>query len=615
MRRYQVGYGVVGALAIAGYFVMPPSARWIGYELIGLSTVVAILVGIRRFRPARPTAWRLLAGGSALFVSGDVAWTIYELTTHRPPPVFSIADVLYLAAYPVLFLGGVSMARAAGVRGRSSAIHAAIAGTAGSMILWQLVLEPGLRANGYSMAALPMAIYPLADLAILSMLLTLLMTRDTRVPALWFVLVSFLLLLAADAVYTLIHLSPSKQIADLVDMLWLAAYVALGLAALDPSMTRLAERAPVNEWVGGRQVALLSVVLFVAPTLTIVRGVPGNEGAIAVSVGAMIIAVLVMLRIGAFTRELVAARYQANESEKRFRSIFAHSPSGLLVVDPSCRIVRANVTAEEMFGFSSGTLAGVSGTTLTTSEEDATRLSELYERLIAGELEDVRGQWRFRRHDGSTFWGGVTANVVRTDDGRAEHAIVIVEDATARHEHEERLRYRVLHDALTGLPNRELFADRLGLALDRSRRSGDRIAVLFLDLDGFKQVNDQLGHEAGDRLLQIVASRLSEGTRGHDSVARMGGDEFVILSEDARNPKDVEAMASRLLAALERPITLDGTVVRVDASVGVAISVGPDDRPEDLLRQADMAMYAAKEAGHGLVRRFDPVAMRALLSA
>jgi diguanylate cyclase (GGDEF)-like protein/PAS domain S-box-containing protein len=276
--------------------------------------------------------------------------------------------------------------------------------------------------------------------------------------------------------------------------------------------------------------------------------------------------------------------------------------------------VRANVAAEEMFGFGEGCLAGMSGAALTSSEEDAIRLTGLYEGLIAGEVDDYRGQWRFRRQDGSTFWGGLTAHVVRAQDGRAEHTIVIMEDATARHEHEERLRYRVLHDALTGLPNRELFADRLRIALDRSRRSGGRVAVLFLDLDGFKQVNDRLGHEAGDRLLQVVAARLSEGTRGHDSVARMGGDEFVVLSEEGSNEEQVKAMASRLLAMLQRPVTLDGTVVQVDASVGVAISVDADDRPEDLLRQADVAMYAAKEAGHGLVRRFDPVAMRALLS-
>jgi diguanylate cyclase (GGDEF)-like protein/PAS domain S-box-containing protein len=612
MRRYQVGYGVAGVLAIAGYYAMPAGLRWAGYELIGLSAVVAILVGIRIHRPAHPVAWRLLAGGTALFVCGDLVWTMYELTSNRPPPVFSFADVLYLAGYPVLFLGGVAMARAAGVRARSSAVNACIAGVAGSMILWQLVLEPGSRTNGYSAAALSMATYPLADLAILSMLLTLLMTRDSRVPALWFALMSFVFLLGADTVYSWMQLSASYHRADLVDALWLGSYVALGLAALDPSMTRLTLRVPVHEWVDGRQVWLLSLVLFVAPALTIARG--GNGGAVAVSVGAIVVVVLVMLRIGAFTRELDAARHRASESEGRFRSIFAHSPSGLLVVDLECRIVRANVAAEEMFGYDEGGLAGVSGTALASSEEDATRLSEQYARLIAGEADDYRAQWQFRRRDGSTFWGGVTANVVRTETGGAEHTIVILEDATARHEHEERLRYRVLHDALTGLPNRDLFADRLGMALDRSRRSGGQVAVLFLDLDGFKQVNDRLGHEAGDRLLQVVAERLSEGTRGHDSVARMGGDEFVLLSEDASNPEHVEAMASRLLAALERPVTLDGNVVRVDASVGIAISEDADDRPEDLLRQADVAMYAAKEAGHGLVRRFDPVAMRALLS-
>ena len=168
-------------------------------------------------------------------------------------------------------------------------------------------------------------------------------------------------------------------------------------------------------------------------------------------------------------------------------------------------------------------------------------------------------------------------------------------DVTAQRELEEKLRYSAHHDALTGLPNRTLFLDRLTQALARTRRNPHaRIALLFLDLDGFKQVNDRLGHLAGDELLVHVAERIGQRLRQSDTAARLGGDEFAVLLEDVRAPEAVEAIADDISRRLSAPYDIEGEEVVISAAVGTAVSVTGQERPDDILRSADSAMYLAK---------------------
>ena len=162
----------------------------------------------------------------------------------------------------------------------------------------------------------------------------------------------------------------------------------------------------------------------------------------------------------------------------------------------------------------------------------------------------------------------------------------------------EELAYRALHDALTELPNRALLGDRLELALARLRRRRTRLAVIFIDLDGFKQVNDRCGHEIGDRVLMAVAERLRGVVRPSDTLARFGGDEFTVLSEDLADERAATEIADRLARAVGEPVQLDnGSAVHLRASIGIALAIGPDDRPETLIREADVAMYRAKRLG------------------
>ena len=176
--------------------------------------------------------------------------------------------------------------------------------------------------------------------------------------------------------------------------------------------------------------------------------------------------------------------------------------------------------------------------------------------------------------------------------------LVMYQDTSRQHQEEARLRHTALHDSLTGLANRALFLDRVNLTMARLRRRPDRgFAVLFLDLDGFKQVNDTLGHHAGDSLLLQVAARLSASLRPQDTVARFGGDEFALLLDESAGAADAEQVAARVQREIQRPIEIAGIGNLVTASIGIALAGHADLRVDALMQQADSAMYAAKAAG------------------
>ena len=187
------------------------------------------------------------------------------------------------------------------------------------------------------------------------------------------------------------------------------------------------------------------------------------------------------------------------------------------------------------------------------------------------------------------------------------HRLVIgmIENITARKDAEQRLNHLALHDGLTGLPNRTLLLDRIEHELAASRRSGGHVAVFFLDLDGFKSVNDAAGHLAGDEVLQMVAQRLRNCVRPGDTVARLGGDEFVVVCPDFHHHDDTQPLAQRLLGVLAEPFIRGDSTHQLSASIGIAVS-DPHHHAEDLLRTADDAMYAAKEAGKNRAQRHHP---------
>lgn len=227
----------------------------------------------------------------------------------------------------------------------------------------------------------------------------------------------------------------------------------------------------------------------------------------------------------------------------------------------------------------------------------------LWETLTGGGV--FRAVFANRRQNGQIYYEEKTISPMRGTDGRITHFVSTGKDVTSRIEDAERLERLANYDSLTGLPNRTLFMDRLGHALRRAVRNRIGTALLFLDLDRFKKINDTLGHGVGDAVLRDTAERLCRCVRGSDTVARLGGDEFTIILEDVEVPRGVERVAREILAALSAPRTIDAHTLFVTASIGIAICPKDGESADELLRRADRSMYLAKGGGRGDYRFHD----------
>jgi diguanylate cyclase (GGDEF)-like protein/PAS domain S-box-containing protein len=290
------------------------------------------------------------------------------------------------------------------------------------------------------------------------------------------------------------------------------------------------------------------------------------------------------------------------EAEERYRQGFERSAFGLGVLDLDHTFTSVNPALAELLGQTPERLIGRRPLEfLHPTESDGARLG--IERLLSGDLAFYKREHRMVRPDGSIVSVLIDMTLVRESDGDPSYYFVQVRDITDRKRAEEALAHQALHDDLTHLPNRLLLVDRLALSLARAERTGSHVAVLFLDLDRFKLVNDGLGHVVGDQLLVEVAARLTRSIRASDTVARFGGDEFVIVREDIADVTEAVEFAERIVAVLHEPIALSGRELYATTSVGIALG-GSDSSAEQLLRDADAAMYRAKDLGRARIELF-----------
>ena len=297
---------------------------------------------------------------------------------------------------------------------------------------------------------------------------------------------------------------------------------------------------------------------------------------------------------------------ERKEAEERYRTLVERMPAVTYIeeVGDTHRTLYMSPQVEGMLGYpQEDWLGGIHHWTRCLHPEDR-------ERVMAQDAhsnstgEQFKTEYRMLRRDGETVWVHDEAVLVEGPGGSGRLWQGVITDITERKTLEERLEHQALHDSLTGLPNRRLFNDRLVHALERTRRGGG-VAVLFLDLDDFKVVNDSLGHEAGDLLLTVVAQRLGRCLRPEDTLARFGGDEFVVLLEEVGDPSEAVRVAQRITEELRRPFNLDGRELYASASGGISFGTARSKSPEALLRDADTAMYRAKEGGADF-RVFDP---------
>ena len=325
-------------------------------------------------------------------------------------------------------------------------------------------------------------------------------------------------------------------------------------------------------------------------------------------IGVALIALLLIMFVRARGRATEIEQRTLTASDERFRALIANSSDIIIVVDVDTTIAADATSAERRLGYPAGKLHGVRLDSLIHPDETQVA-QDMLTTMRDDETREQTAHWRLRRHDGSWLEGEVAINN-RLDDERLAGFILNVRDVSDQKALEARLEHQAFHDALTGLANRSLLADRLAHALERTARRPATVGVVVLDLDGFKEVNDTLGHAAGDGLLVATAARLSEVLRPSDTLARTGGDEFVILLEDMNDESEGGQVVERLRVALHAPLSIAGVDHAIRPSIGIAFagdSAGnPATRADDLMRHADLAMYAAKRDGGDRWKAFMP---------
>ena len=283
-------------------------------------------------------------------------------------------------------------------------------------------------------------------------------------------------------------------------------------------------------------------------------------------------------------------------SESRYRAIFDSAAEGIMLTDAALRIVQVNPAFSEITGYAAEEVLGRSPSMLGSGRHGEDFFRDLLATLVA------TGRWQGevwnRRKDGDLYVQWMSA--VRIGEADApEGFVATMTDITSRKQSEERLRFRANHDALTGLPNRRLFEDRLQSAIASALRHGEQFALMLVDLDRFKGVNDRFGHLAGDALLVEVGRRLQLCVRASDTVARLGGDEFAVILGEVGGREDAAEVAARICASMSEPFELGEGVAQIGASVGIALGPQDDADAEELQRRADAALYTVKHGGRG----------------
>jgi diguanylate cyclase (GGDEF)-like protein/PAS domain S-box-containing protein len=304
------------------------------------------------------------------------------------------------------------------------------------------------------------------------------------------------------------------------------------------------------------------------------------------------------------------------EEELRIAAITFETQEGIIVTDPEGIILRVNQAFTRLTGYSEQEVLGRTPALLSSGRND----KSFYQRMWGSLKRDHywQGEMWNKRKNGKIYAEWLTISAVLCPGGAITHFVGNFSDITKDSEAEAEIHRLAYYDALTQLPNRRLLMDRLQQALAGSRRSGHYGALLFLDLDNFKSLNDTRGHDVGDLLLIEIAKRLNSQMREGDTVARLGGDEFVLILEDLSADVNEAAMQAGLVGekvrkAIAHPYLLKGMEFNCTASIGISLFFNHDVSAEDLLKHTDLAMYHAKESGHNVVRFFDPVMQAALL--
>ena len=608
--------GLVSLLAVivlVGRVGTEPVRELVGHGAALVATLVALACGIRLSLRGPEHSRRFWAGltiACALAVAAEAVFAGLAIGPGRPP-VPSFADVLYAlavvpAAYSLLML---NVGRGRGTTRARAAVDVMVLAISLFFVAWTLLL--GDRYDGadrLDAKLLVVLLFPAVDILLCGLAWPLVIrARPGSRLSMSMLAIGMTVLLTTDLLHAGLESFRAHTAATPYRAGIPVAFLCFALAAL----TAHPDQRPLRDEDTRLAVMLPPVPVVGAGVVFLVRLAEGGRFDVVELSSVIAISALIPVRLFlilsenfALTRDVQRAMSELRRSEERFRSIVQESSDVVTICDPSGRVVFQSHLDKPLLGHPPGALLH-SDVTALIHPDDKDRVLRQWAKAMAnpgsGEVYECRvltadGQWRdveavVTNHLANPTIGGIVVNS---------------RDVTDRKQLEKRLAHQSLHDPLTGLPNRALFRDRVHHALAlQNRESGRRLGVLFIDLDGFAAVNDSFGHSVGDALLTLTAARLAECVRPGDTVARLGGDEFGVLLEGVTSSFVARQVADRFLEAMQAIVDLDGREIFISASVGIAFDT-PGCTADEVLRNADLAMYRAKARGKKRYEMFAP---------
>ncbi|MFI5657658.1 putative bifunctional diguanylate cyclase/phosphodiesterase [Streptomyces sp. NPDC051684] len=595
-----------------------------GLSLAAAIAAVSNFVYARRSRSRFRPAWLLFAFSSLMASFGNGVWGWYEVVLREPVPSPSLADLFFLCFAPPAIIGLLVLARRPVTKAGWICLALDAWLIAGSLVTlsWSLALAHTAEFEGQSVTRTALSLaYPLLDIALVSMVLALHFRRtpgnrtavNTAIGAL-------ALTVMCDALFTSPLLHASYRSGEILDAGWFAGSLLLAYAPWVGARRGVREEeqppGPGGRYqvshtrpISGSLAALTPYLAAAVCTLGILYNVlNGHRVDRVVLFTACTVVLALVMRQGIMLLDNITLTQELAQKENHFRSLVQGSSDVIMIAAPNGTLRYVSPAAAGVYGRDAEDLVGSELSSIIHPEDLGRVMHEVRRFLAASQVEEPTTRIECRFRSGTGTWLNVESTINRHHGG----LILNSRDVTERVRLQAQLQHNAEHDPLTDLPNRSLFTKRVGQAL-AGRRAGDLgTAVLFIDLDGFKQVNDTIGHQAGDELLVQAARRLAESVRASDTAARLGGDEFaaLIVGDGGRDhtarEQQIYELADRLRITLSQPYTIEGhDGVRVAASIGVAFAE-PDITAGELLRNADLAMYRAKAAGKGRVELYAP---------
>jgi len=593
----------LAALAVVvAHGVWPEGAfgEWSYLAVVDGAAVVALAAAWRR----RSATAVLVAVGVTLSGLGDLIWQVY-VWNNGVEPDLSIADIGWLGSYVAIGLALFRLLRrGAGRLDIDGVIDVAAISVVAMVAQWQLSVQDLVTDGSIPLEArVVWATYPVLDAVLLGLVVRAVAARRLRGPVAWALAGGAACWLLADFGYT--TTAGTTTFWPWLDAGWMlgAALLAAGAWLPDTPEPTTVSRHPSVARYGSIAITMLPLLVpWIIEVTGAAQGFDPNP--VVLLVATTLLVLIAFVRTARSAQAEARVREQLRAGERFARAIAVNSSDAAAILDAEGRVLVESPQLAAFFGYPGEVTKGVDAFSL-VAEVDRADIRALFGRCLVTTGQTLQSELRVRRADGGERWLDVRM-VNLLDDPDVRGLVVNLHDITDRKRVESDLAHQAFHDGLTGLANRALFTDRVEQALRRSARSGGNAAVVFLDLDAFKTVNDSLGHGAGDDLLCEIAARLQGSVRSGDTVARLGGDEFAVLVEQTRHAgAEAEAIADRILSALEAPVTVDGQTVSVSCSLGIACA-DVDATAASLLRDADVAMYRAKAAGKGQWVAYDP---------